>query len=86
MSMLTGKATALQTQYSAIGSSPIVAGGGHVYWASGNGDCPNIVRANTDGSAQTILVHTLQWPSAFATNSTHLFILTGSRQILRVPR
>jgi hypothetical protein len=86
MSMQTGKATALQTQYSAIGSSPIAAAGGRVYWASGNGDCPNIIRANADGSAQAVLAHSLQWPSALATNSTHLFILTGSRQILRVPR
>jgi hypothetical protein len=80
-----GKATALQTQYSASGGS-ITAGGGHVYWTTGTQSCPNIVRAAGDGSGQTILVHSIESPGRLALNATHLFILTGSSQILRVPR
>jgi hypothetical protein len=39
-----------------------------------------------DGSGQTTIVHAIQEPSSFALNATHLFIMTGSNQILRVPR
>ena len=81
----SGKATALQTQYSASGGS-ITAGGGHVYWTTGTQSCPNVVRAAGDGSGQTILVHSIESPRKFALNATHLFVMTGSKQILRVPR
>ena len=66
---------------------PIVATSGtQLYWDTGRQTCSDIVRAGLDGSGQTTIVHSLERPSLFALNSTHLFILTGSNQILRVPR
>jgi hypothetical protein len=81
-----GTATAFQSQQSATPMGPIAAGGGQVYWATGSQTCNNIVRAATDGSGQTTIVHALESPWKFALNATHLFIMTGSQQILRVPR
>jgi hypothetical protein len=81
-----GTATAFQSQQSATPMGPIAAAGGQVYWATGSQTCNNIVRAATDGSGQTTIVHALEDPRRFALNATHLFIMTGSQQILRVPR
>jgi hypothetical protein len=81
-----GTATAFQTQQSATPMGPIAAAGGQVYWATGSQNCNNIMRAVTDGSGQTTIVHALEDPRSFTLNATHLFIMTGSQQILRVPR
>lgn len=81
-----GAPTAFQTQQGPLAGGALGIGGGHIYWISGNQTCPNIMRAKMDGSGQTVLVHSLQDPRRFAVNATHLFILTGSKQILRVAR
>jgi hypothetical protein len=81
-----GTPSAFQTQQGPIPMGPIGVGGGHVYWITGNQTCPNIIRAAMDGSGQTAVVHAIEHPRRFALNATHLFILTGSQQILRVPR
>ena len=81
-----GTATAFQTQQSATPMGAIAAAGGNVYWVTGSQTCRNIMRAATDGSGQTTIVHALESPRKFALNATHLFIMTGSQQILRVPR
>jgi hypothetical protein len=81
-----GTATAFQSQQSATPGGPIAAAGGQAYWATGSQTCRNIMRAATDGSGQTTIVHALETPRRFVLNATHLFIMTGSQQILRVPR
>jgi hypothetical protein len=68
------------------GFTAMATAGGHLYWANFSEPCADITRAAMDGSGQTTIVHAIQEPSSFALNATHLFIMTGSNQILRVPR
>jgi len=68
------------------GLSAMATAGGHLYWATFAEPCADITRAAMDGSGQTTIVHAIEDPMSFALNSTHLFILTRSNQILRVPR
>jgi hypothetical protein len=71
------------------GLSTIETSGGALFWASGAPSpsyCSSVVRAAMDGSGQTTLVHSIQAVKRLALNATHLYILTRSNQILRVPR
>jgi hypothetical protein len=81
-----GSATVLATPPGAIYAPTIATAGGHLYWDTGHQTCSDIVRAAMDGSGQTTIVHSIELPRMFALNATHLFILTASSQILRVPR
>lgn len=83
-----GTATVLATPQGGTTLAPIATSGGHLYWASASSDpnCSNITRAAMDGSAQVTIVHAIEAPWSFALNATHLFMMTGGKQILRVPR
>jgi hypothetical protein len=83
-----GVATVIATPPNGFYSPIVGTSGDQLYWDTGRQTCSDIVRSGLDGSGQTTLVHSLERPSRFALNSTHLFILTASNQsqILRVPR
>jgi len=63
----------------------VVVDSGMLYWSS-ELSCSDIVRAATDGSGQTPIVHQVAFPAYLAVDATHVYWLAANSQILRAPR
>jgi hypothetical protein len=63
----------------------VLPANGKVYWTTDAGRCSDVMWSSSDGSSVGSRVHGVFAPGGLVANATHLYFLSGGKQLLRIP-